>query len=77
MLCMYIERECLGGIDQRFDDGRGVSVFGIQELTVNDHDRHLKSITNREVSCYSISAKNQVNIDVTLQWLIKKGKGQK
>ncbi|KAI9318976.1 ADP-ribosylation factor-like protein 8B [Dichotomocladium elegans] len=38
---------------------------------------HLKSITNREVSCYSISAKNQVNIDVTLQWLIKKGKGQK
>ncbi|KAI7861484.1 ADP-ribosylation factor-like protein 8B [Spinellus fusiger] len=36
----------------------------------------LKTITNREVSCYSISAKNQVNIDVTLQWLIKKGKGQ-
>ena len=31
----------------------------------------LKSITNREVSCYSISAKNQVNIDLTLQWLIK------
>merc|ERR1711976_832801 len=25
----------------------------------------LKSITGREVSCYSISAKNQVNIDVT------------
>ncbi|KAL0079192.1 ADP-ribosylation factor-like protein 8B [Phycomyces blakesleeanus] len=37
----------------------------------------LKLITNREVSCYSISAKNQVNIDYTLQWLIKKGKGQK
>ncbi|KAI8986030.1 ADP-ribosylation factor-like protein 8B [Pilobolus umbonatus] len=34
----------------------------------------LKSITNREVSCYSISAKNHVNIDVTLQWLIKQGK---
>ncbi|KAJ3195001.1 ADP-ribosylation factor-like protein 8B [Irineochytrium annulatum] len=31
----------------------------------------LKSITNREVSCYSISAKNQVNIDLTLNWLIK------
>ncbi|KAI8644944.1 hypothetical protein BD408DRAFT_412409 [Parasitella parasitica] len=29
------------------------------------------------ISCYSISAKNQVNIDITLQWLIKKGKGQK
>jgi len=38
---------------------------------------NLKTITNREVSCYSISAKNQVNIDITLQWLIKKGKGQK
>ncbi|KAI9329726.1 P-loop containing nucleoside triphosphate hydrolase protein [Obelidium mucronatum] len=31
----------------------------------------LKSITNREVSCYSISAKNSVNIDLTLQWLMK------
>ncbi|RUS16266.1 ADP-ribosylation factor-like 8A, isoform CRA_d, partial [Endogone sp. FLAS-F59071] len=38
---------------------------------------NLKTIANREVSCYSISAKNQVNIDITLQWLIKKGKGQK
>ncbi|CAG8472255.1 1313_t:CDS:2 [Paraglomus brasilianum] len=38
---------------------------------------NLKSINNREVSCYSISAKNQVNIDITLQWLIKKGKGSK
>jgi len=37
----------------------------------------LKSINDREVSCYSISAKNQVNIDITLQWLIKKGKGSK
>ncbi|KAI1305153.1 ADP-ribosylation factor-like protein 8B-A [Mortierella claussenii] len=36
----------------------------------------LKHIANREVSCYSISAKNQVNIDVTLQWLIKKGKSK-
>lgn len=32
---------------------------------------NLQSISNREVSCYSISAKNQVNIDITLQWLIK------
>eukprot|EP01100_Stratorugosa_tubuloviscum_P000982 TRINITY_DN121_c0_g3_i6.p1 TRINITY_DN121_c0_g3~~TRINITY_DN121_c0_g3_i6.p1 ORF type:complete len:188 (-),score=87.44 TRINITY_DN121_c0_g3_i6:57-620(-) len=29
----------------------------------------LKSISGREVCCYSISAKNSVNIDVTLQWL--------
>jgi ADP-ribosylation factor-like protein 8 len=34
----------------------------------------LKSIKGREVSCYSISSKNQVNIDLTLQWLIKHAK---
>jgi len=28
-------------------------------------------ITGREVNCYSISAKNNVNIDLTLDWLIK------
>ncbi|KAI8911795.1 ADP-ribosylation factor family-domain-containing protein [Gorgonomyces haynaldii] len=31
----------------------------------------LKSITQREVACYSVSAKNAVNIDLTLQWLMK------
>ncbi|KAJ8324112.1 hypothetical protein BDV3_002013 [Batrachochytrium dendrobatidis] len=31
----------------------------------------LKSITNRQVSCYSISAKNSTNIDITIQWLMK------
>jgi len=31
----------------------------------------LKSITNREVCCYSISAKNTTNIDITIDWLIK------
>ncbi|KAJ1554141.1 ADP-ribosylation factor-like protein 8A, partial [Cladochytrium tenue] len=31
----------------------------------------LRAISNREVSCYSISAKNSVNIDLTLQWLMK------
>ena len=35
----------------------------------------LASITTQEVSCYSISAKNQNNIDITLQWLIKHSKG--
>jgi len=34
----------------------------------------LKLIQGREVSCYSISAKNAVNIDKTLQWLIKNAK---
>jgi ADP-ribosylation factor-like protein 8 len=31
----------------------------------------LKAIEDREVCCYSISAKNSVNIDITLDWLIK------
>ncbi|KAJ3277884.1 ADP-ribosylation factor-like protein 8B [Borealophlyctis nickersoniae] len=34
----------------------------------------LRSITNREVACYSISAKNSTNIDITLNWLIKNAK---
>lgn len=34
----------------------------------------LAAISTTEVSCYSISAKNQVNIDITLQWLLKHAK---
>ncbi len=34
----------------------------------------LTSIAGREVSCYSISAKNANNIDKTMEWLIKHGK---
>ncbi|KAG5460051.1 MAG: ADP-ribosylation factor-like 8B [Olpidium bornovanus] len=37
----------------------------------------LKNIANRRVSCYSISAKNQVNIDVTINWLLTHAKSQK
>ena len=33
----------------------------------------LKAITGREVCCFSISAKNKANIDITLDWLIKHG----
>lgn len=33
----------------------------------------LGAIRDREVTCYSISAKNHVGIDVTLQWLIQHG----
>jgi len=36
----------------------------------------LKSIVGREVCCYSISAKNQNNIDITLQWLTEHAKSQ-
>lgn len=31
----------------------------------------LNSIQGREVCCYSISAKDNINIDITLEWLIK------
>ncbi|KAM0682030.1 ADP-ribosylation factor-like protein 8A [Mitosporidium daphniae] len=34
----------------------------------------LEEIRSREVACYSISAKNAVNIDVTLQWILKHAK---
>jgi len=34
----------------------------------------LKEIEGREVCCYSISAKNNICIDTTLQWLIKHSK---
>lgn len=37
----------------------------------------LKGIQNHEISVYSISAKNRVNIDVTLQWLIDHGTSKK
>ena len=31
----------------------------------------LSKIVDREVTCYAISAKNYVNIDITMNWLIK------
>lgn len=34
----------------------------------------LKSVEEREVACYSVSAKNKNNIDMTMQWLIKHAK---
>jgi ADP-ribosylation factor-like protein 8 len=34
----------------------------------------LQDIVNREVSCYAVSAKNQRNLDITLSWLMKRGK---
>ncbi|GAA5877275.1 hypothetical protein JCM8547_002625 [Rhodosporidiobolus lusitaniae] len=33
----------------------------------------LQKIVNREVSVYSISAKNNRNLDITLAWLVKRG----
>merc|ERR1711998_109588 len=37
----------------------------------------LKEITGREVCCYSISAKEQRNIDITMEWLMKHSKPPK
>jgi hypothetical protein len=34
----------------------------------------LQGITGREVCCYSISCKNQTNIDLVLEWLTKHAK---
>lgn len=36
--------------------------------------KQTQSITGREVCVYSISCKNQTNIDLTLQWLTKHAK---
>lgn len=33
---------------------------------------HLKDVTDRETSCYGISAKEETNLDAVLQWLIAK-----
>ncbi|KAK4046789.1 ADP-ribosylation factor-like protein [Microbotryomycetes sp. JL221] len=41
----------------------------VQEIIVA---LNLATIKNREVSCYSISAKSQHNIDLTLNWLLKR-----
>lgn len=30
----------------------------------------LRSVTQREVSCYGISAKEETNLDAVMQWLI-------
>ena len=38
---------------------------------------NLKSITDRKVGCYTISARNMVNIDVALKWLTNLNKIQK
>lgn len=42
--------------------------IGVDELIER---LELKTLANREVCCYSISAKNAVNIDITMDWLIK------
>jgi ADP-ribosylation factor-like protein 8 len=35
---------------------------------------NLKDVTDRETSCYGISAKEETNLDAVLQWLIAKKK---
>jgi ADP-ribosylation factor-like protein 8 len=37
---------------------------------------NLSSVQDREICCYSISCKEQHNIDITLQWLIQHSKSK-
>jgi hypothetical protein len=37
----------------------------------------LRKITDRKVACFSISAKNVNNIDITIKWLTALGKRNK
>jgi len=50
------------------------NAMGVEQLI---EALNLKAIENREVCCYSISCKSQVNTDITLQWLIKHSKNNK
>jgi len=50
------------------------NAMGVEQLI---EALNLKAIENREVCCYEISCKSQVNTDITLQWLIKHSKGRK
>eukprot|EP00042_Codosiga_hollandica_P059740 m.920235 g.920235 ORF g.920235 m.920235 type:complete len:187 (-) comp62296_c0_seq1:214-774(-) len=50
------------------------SAIGVEQII---DSLNLKAIGDREVCCYSVSCKNQVNIDITLQWLIKHSKSSK
>jgi len=45
--------------------------LGVDELIVQ---LDLNEISRREVSCYSISAKEETNLDAVIQWLINKAK---
>jgi hypothetical protein len=40
-------------------------------------EMNLRSITDRKVACFSISAKNIVNIDITIKWLTSLPKKEK
>lgn len=48
-----------------------LNAFTVDQLIQN---LSLSTITGREISCYSISAKSNVNIEITMQWLIKHAK---
>eukprot|EP01088_Endostelium_zonatum_P003950 TRINITY_DN15159_c0_g1_i1.p1 TRINITY_DN15159_c0_g1~~TRINITY_DN15159_c0_g1_i1.p1 ORF type:complete len:188 (+),score=41.02 TRINITY_DN15159_c0_g1_i1:101-664(+) len=47
------------------------TAVGVEELI---EKLDLKSIKGREICCYSVSAKNSVNIDITLEWLCQHSK---
>lgn len=47
-----------------------------EHLSVDEliEELDLKGISNREVSCYGISAKEETNLDAVLQWLVARSK---
>lgn len=48
-----------------------VNVFGLESFSRGSAG---EGVLSREVACFSISAKEKCNIDVTLEWLIAHGK---
>lgn len=62
------------GVDELIEQLYVYSPQIIDYILIYSQHRHLSDISNREVSCFSISAKNQVNIDITLQWLMQHAK---
>eukprot|EP01080_Neovahlkampfia_damariscottae_P010464 gene10464-2986_t len=77
------KEELFGLLDKQALQGTPLLVLGnkndLKESLSQDElikAMDLNSIKGREVCCYSISAKNSVNIDITLQWLIKHGKSK-
>jgi ADP-ribosylation factor-like protein 8 len=52
-----------------------VDIFALKSVERRSSvDPRLAAGGAREIACYSISAKNKTNIDVTLEWLIAHGK---
>jgi len=52
------------------------TAYGVDKIIEEMELKSLGDQQNREVCCYSISAKKAVNIDITLNWLIDHSKSK-